>query len=229
MTDFSPLDGGVSDRLATGWVFGSTEALRVACPKSMEKMALAELSKIHADIERIKAGKQNSERAAVREKSSVSPKSTGSTFTSSSDERVMARARVEKWPSSIDGSGPDAALDGCGDKGRQGKKRGLLDRVTVGLLELVGAIDAAAVPEALLCAEVAAPHKSSRQRHGVERAIAILNGIRGSTSGRRRTWSLSYGDGKRFAPRRVETQVECFEINLGKDAIIKFLNEHAQE
>ena len=29
MTDFSPLDGGVSDRLASDWVFGSTEALRV--------------------------------------------------------------------------------------------------------------------------------------------------------------------------------------------------------
>ena len=29
MTDFSPLDGGVSDRLAGDWVFGSTEALRV--------------------------------------------------------------------------------------------------------------------------------------------------------------------------------------------------------
>jgi len=29
ITDFSPLDGGVSDRLTGGWVFGSTEALRV--------------------------------------------------------------------------------------------------------------------------------------------------------------------------------------------------------
>jgi hypothetical protein len=29
ITDFSPLDGGVSDRLAAGWVFGSTGALRV--------------------------------------------------------------------------------------------------------------------------------------------------------------------------------------------------------
>jgi hypothetical protein len=29
MTDFSPLDGEVSDRLAGDWVFGSTEALRV--------------------------------------------------------------------------------------------------------------------------------------------------------------------------------------------------------
>src|SRR5262249_967622 len=29
MTDFSPLEGGVSDRLAGDWVFGSTEALRV--------------------------------------------------------------------------------------------------------------------------------------------------------------------------------------------------------
>ena len=32
---------------------------------------------------------------------------------------------------------------------------------------------------------------------------------------------------KRFAPKKVETQIERFEINLGKDAIIKFLNEHA--
>jgi DNA-binding protein H-NS len=39
----------------------------MARPKSMEKMSLAELSKMQADIERIKAGKQNSERAAVRE------------------------------------------------------------------------------------------------------------------------------------------------------------------
>jgi DNA-binding protein H-NS len=38
----------------------------MARPKSMEKMSLAELSKMQADIERIKAGKQNSERAAVR-------------------------------------------------------------------------------------------------------------------------------------------------------------------
>jgi DNA-binding protein H-NS len=40
----------------------------MARPKSMEKMSLAELSKMQADIERIKAGKQNSERAVVREK-----------------------------------------------------------------------------------------------------------------------------------------------------------------
>ena len=32
---------------------------------------------------------------------------------------------------------------------------------------------------------------------------------------------------KRFAPKKVETQIERFEINLGKDAIITFLNEHA--
>jgi hypothetical protein len=40
----------------------------MARPKSMEKMSLAELSKMQADIERMKAEKQNSERAAVREK-----------------------------------------------------------------------------------------------------------------------------------------------------------------
>ena len=34
---------------------------------------------------------------------------------------------------------------------------------------------------------------------------------------------------KRFGPKKVETQVERFDVNLGKDAIIKFLNEHAGE
>jgi hypothetical protein len=34
---------------------------------------------------------------------------------------------------------------------------------------------------------------------------------------------------KRFAPRNVEIKVERFEVNLGKDAIIKFLNEQAGE
>jgi hypothetical protein len=32
---------------------------------------------------------------------------------------------------------------------------------------------------------------------------------------------------KRFAPRKVEIEVGRFEVNPGKDAIIKFLNEHA--
>lgn len=32
---------------------------------------------------------------------------------------------------------------------------------------------------------------------------------------------------RRFAPRKVEIEVERFELNLGKDAFIKFLNEHA--
>lgn len=40
----------------------------MARPKSMEKMSLAELSKMQANIERMKAEKQNSERAAVRQK-----------------------------------------------------------------------------------------------------------------------------------------------------------------
>jgi DNA-binding protein H-NS len=40
----------------------------MARPKSMKKMSLAELSKIQANIEHMKAEKQNSERAAVREK-----------------------------------------------------------------------------------------------------------------------------------------------------------------
>jgi DNA-binding protein H-NS len=40
----------------------------MARPKSMEKMSVAELSKMQADIERIRAGKQNTERAAVRDK-----------------------------------------------------------------------------------------------------------------------------------------------------------------
>jgi len=30
---------------------------------------------------------------------------------------------------------------------------------------------------------------------------------------------------ERFAPRTAEIQVERFEVNLGRDAIIKFLNE----
>ena len=34
---------------------------------------------------------------------------------------------------------------------------------------------------------------------------------------------------KRFWPRKVEIEVESFEVNLGKDAIIRFLNEHAGE
>jgi hypothetical protein len=34
---------------------------------------------------------------------------------------------------------------------------------------------------------------------------------------------------RRFAPRKVEIEVDRIEVNLGKDAIIKFLNEHAQE
>jgi len=32
---------------------------------------------------------------------------------------------------------------------------------------------------------------------------------------------------KSLAPRKVEIEMERFEVNLGKDAIIKFLNEHA--
>src|SRR5262249_7304112 len=39
----------------------------MARPKSLEKMSVAELSKMQADIERIRAGKQNKERAAVRD------------------------------------------------------------------------------------------------------------------------------------------------------------------
>ena len=34
---------------------------------------------------------------------------------------------------------------------------------------------------------------------------------------------------KRLAPKKVEIEVERFEVNLGKDAIIRFLNEHAGE
>jgi hypothetical protein len=34
---------------------------------------------------------------------------------------------------------------------------------------------------------------------------------------------------KRFAPRKVEIEVERFEVNPGKYDIIKFLNEHARE
>jgi hypothetical protein len=34
---------------------------------------------------------------------------------------------------------------------------------------------------------------------------------------------------KRLAPKKIEIEVERFEVNLGKDAIIKFLNEHAGE
>jgi hypothetical protein len=34
---------------------------------------------------------------------------------------------------------------------------------------------------------------------------------------------------RRFAPKKVEIQEDRFEVNLGKDAIIKFLNEHAGE
>lgn len=32
---------------------------------------------------------------------------------------------------------------------------------------------------------------------------------------------------KHFAPRKVDIEVDRFELNLGKDAIIKFLNDHA--
>ena len=31
---------------------------------------------------------------------------------------------------------------------------------------------------------------------------------------------------KRLAPKKVEVEVQRFEVNLGKDAIIKFLNEY---
>jgi hypothetical protein len=34
---------------------------------------------------------------------------------------------------------------------------------------------------------------------------------------------------KRLAPKKVEIEVQRFEVSLGKDAIIKFLNEHAGE
>jgi len=34
---------------------------------------------------------------------------------------------------------------------------------------------------------------------------------------------------QRFAPKKVEIREDRFEVNLGKDAIIKFLNEHAAE
>jgi hypothetical protein len=34
---------------------------------------------------------------------------------------------------------------------------------------------------------------------------------------------------KRLAPKKVEILVRRFEVNHGKDAIIKFLNEHAAE
>jgi hypothetical protein len=34
---------------------------------------------------------------------------------------------------------------------------------------------------------------------------------------------------KRLAPKKIEIREDRFEVNLGKDAIIKFLNEHAQE
>jgi hypothetical protein len=32
---------------------------------------------------------------------------------------------------------------------------------------------------------------------------------------------------RRFAPHKIEIEVDRFEVDLGKDAIIKFLNEHA--
>src|SRR5215831_7872543 len=44
------------------------KATLMARPKSLEKMSVAELSKMQADIERIRAGKQNTERSAVRDK-----------------------------------------------------------------------------------------------------------------------------------------------------------------
>jgi DNA-binding protein H-NS len=40
----------------------------MARPKSLEKMSVAELSKMQADIERIRAGKRDTERAAIRDK-----------------------------------------------------------------------------------------------------------------------------------------------------------------
>jgi hypothetical protein len=35
--------------------------------------------------------------------------------------------------------------------------------------------------------------------------------------------------GRRFAPRKVEVQIERFELNPGKSDIVRFLNEHARE
>ena len=40
----------------------------MARPKSLEKMSVAELSKMQADIERMRAEKQNADRAAFRDK-----------------------------------------------------------------------------------------------------------------------------------------------------------------
>jgi hypothetical protein len=34
---------------------------------------------------------------------------------------------------------------------------------------------------------------------------------------------------QRFVPKKIEIEVERFEVNLGKDAIIKILNEQAGE
>jgi hypothetical protein len=34
---------------------------------------------------------------------------------------------------------------------------------------------------------------------------------------------------RRFAPKKIDIKIERFEVSLGKDAIIKFLNEHAGE
>jgi hypothetical protein len=32
---------------------------------------------------------------------------------------------------------------------------------------------------------------------------------------------------KRFAPRKIEVAVECFEVNPSKPELVRFLNEHA--
>jgi hypothetical protein len=34
---------------------------------------------------------------------------------------------------------------------------------------------------------------------------------------------------KRYAPRKVDAQVERFELNPGKSDIVRFLNEHSGE
>src|SRR5215475_1102484 len=50
---------------------GSTQSWKatlMARPKSLEKMSVAELSKMQADIERMRAEKQNADRAAFRDK-----------------------------------------------------------------------------------------------------------------------------------------------------------------
>ena len=93
----------------------------------LDKMSFSELADMENQIERLKSDRQNSERAALRQRMVDIAKQHGfdihDLFGKGRKGTVAVKYRDPKNPGQhLDRTRPHAALDGRGDQGRQGEQ-----------------------------------------------------------------------------------------------------------